>query len=408
MISIIFLASAAASFLSSLLWTLYVFIDTWLWRWRSPHGSKLPPMPPASSIQGHVELLRNDFHRKKCAEWTKEFGPVIRLKIYFQNVVILNDNNSIKKFFNAKEVLWRWPTFVGYSDFYKGLAQLNGERWSANRKFCLSMLRDLGFAKTAMEGRMMVREQIKLYKASMSADDTKDFIHGYIKKIEESRGHPHPLFLDRYLVGNINNFLMAATFTTTLTMTWHMLNFAKNPDTVQARVQREIEEVVGQERLPTWEDRKRMPYTLACVWEMDRWKTATPLGVARECAEDIVADNVFIPKGTIVLPNIWAVHNEPSLWKDPGKFIPERYLTEDGQLVPQKPEYLIPFSIGRRDCPGQTFAAMEIFLLVTFLLQKYRILPEHPSEIDLDSPDFALSHATKVKLRFLPRKSAKC
>ncbi|KAH6925193.1 hypothetical protein HPB50_001552 [Hyalomma asiaticum] len=186
----------------------------------------------------------------------------------------------------------------------------------------------------------------------------------------------------RYLVGNVNNFLIAATLTTTLTMTWHMLNFAKNPDTVQARVQREIEEVVGQERLPTWEDRKKMPYTLACVWEMDRWKTVTPLGVARECAEDIVADSVFIPKGSIVLPNIWAVHNDPSLWKDPGKC--------------------------RRDCPGQTFAAMEIFLLVTFLLQKYRILPERPSEIDLDSPDFALSHATKVKLRFLPRKSAKC
>ncbi|KAL1486009.1 hypothetical protein MTO96_031577 [Rhipicephalus appendiculatus] len=75
---------------------------------------------------------------------------------------------------------------------------------------------------------------------------------------------------------------MAGTFSATMAMTWQMINFAKNPDTVQARVQREIDEVVGQERLPTWDDRKQMPYTLACVWEVERWKTGAPLGVARE------------------------------------------------------------------------------------------------------------------------------
>ncbi|KAH6926448.1 hypothetical protein HPB50_018708 [Hyalomma asiaticum] len=34
-------------------------------------------MPPASSIRGHVELLRRDFYWKKCPEWTKKYGPVI-------------------------------------------------------------------------------------------------------------------------------------------------------------------------------------------------------------------------------------------------------------------------------------------------------------------------------------------
>ncbi|KAH6926337.1 hypothetical protein HPB50_017325 [Hyalomma asiaticum] len=85
---------------------------------------------------------------------------------------------------------------------------------------------------------------------------------------------------DNYLVGNINSFLLGGTLSVTRAMMWHMLNFAAHPDTVQARVQREIDNVVGRERLPTWEDRKQMPYTLACVWEMERWKTA-PLGILR-------------------------------------------------------------------------------------------------------------------------------
>ncbi|KAL1448250.1 hypothetical protein MTO96_044113, partial [Rhipicephalus appendiculatus] len=87
---------------------------------------------------------------------------------------------------------------------------------------------------------------------------------------------------DDYLVGNINSFLMGGTFSTSMTMSWQMINFAKHPDTVQARVQREIDEVIGHERRPTWEDRKQMPYTMACVLEVERWKTPSAIGVARE------------------------------------------------------------------------------------------------------------------------------
>ncbi|KAH6926454.1 hypothetical protein HPB50_018714 [Hyalomma asiaticum] len=133
-------------------------------------------MPPASSILGHIELLSSGFHRKKCLEWVKEYGPVIR-------------------------------------------------------------------------------EQIEIYKAAKSEEDPKDFILGYLKKIAKCRGMPQPLFT------------------------------------------------------------------------------------------------------------------------------------------------------GRRDCPGQTFATMEIFLLITFLLQRYHIVPEHPIELDLGSPETELPQAINVKLHFIPRKS---
>ncbi|KAH6926125.1 hypothetical protein HPB50_014918 [Hyalomma asiaticum] len=109
-----------------------------------------------------------------------------------------------------------------------------------------------------------------------------DFILGYTKKIEDSKYESTPLFTDHYLVGNLNSFLLGGTFTTASLMMWHLLNFAKNPETVQAKVQHEIDNVIGHNRQPSWEDRKRMPYTLACIWEMLRWKTIAPLGVSRE------------------------------------------------------------------------------------------------------------------------------
>ncbi|KAL1415368.1 hypothetical protein MTO96_029478 [Rhipicephalus appendiculatus] len=306
-----------ASIVASVLGYAFNFLNEWLLRRRTPTGSKLPPMPPATSIRGHVELLRPDFHQKKCIEWAKEYGPVFRLKTNFLNVVILNDFENIKKFCSTKEILWRSHSYVGYRENYRGLGQLNGQAWTANKRYCLYKLRDLGFAKTTMEGRMMqefrrvadsignangkplylsqyvlpctLNNIVSFFYGGLLTHDhpTRSKLHrlmhqGYIRKIEESKEASDPSFTDNYLVGNVNSFLMAGTFSTTLTMTWQMINFAKYPDTVQTRVQREIDEVIGQDRMPTWEDRKRMPYTMACMWEVERWKTAVPLGVPRE------------------------------------------------------------------------------------------------------------------------------
>ncbi|KAH6925583.1 hypothetical protein HPB50_007606 [Hyalomma asiaticum] len=195
----------------------------------------------------------------------------------------------------------------------------------------------------------------------MSEGETKDFIMGYTKKIEECKHESAPLFTDGYLAGNVISFLLGGTLTTTTTIMWHMLNFSNNPGTVQARVQREIDNVVGHERQPNWEDRKRMPYTMACILEMQRWKTVVPLGVSRESAEDVVIGDFFIAKGTVIIPNIWAVHNDPGLWEEPATFKPERFLREDGSLLPRKPDHLIPFCVGRTSGTAAVFTVSEIF-----------------------------------------------
>lgn len=52
-----------------------------------------------------------------------------------------------------------------------------------------------------------------------------------------------------------------------------------------------------------------------------------------------------IPKGTVVLPNLWSVHRDPTEWDDPDSFDPTRFLDEEGTLL--RKECFIPFGIGR-------------------------------------------------------------
>ncbi|XP_070377495.1 cytochrome P450 2J4-like isoform X2 [Dermacentor albipictus] len=385
----------------SMVWFVVTFAVCILWklviqRWfkeRSlPIGTVHPPMPPVSTIFGHEELNWPYFHCTKAAEWAKEYGPVYRLTLNFTNVVVLSNAHSIKTFCKNNDGLFRSGCFIVGRDYNQGIVTLNGECWTANRRYCLSVLRDLGFAKSSMEQRMtdtfrefeacigdtkgqpvsirpiliscftknvtsffypngllggdkalckvtrildalkalmmggtnndllptfirnllyyipssrnaqvernmneldnFIRDQIESYKSNTNENDERGFIEAYMKKIEEARQEPLPKFQERFLVGNVKSFLIAGIFSTTNTTQWHLLNFATRRD-VQSRVQREIDEVIGTERLPTWEDRRRMHYTMACIWEILRWKPTPPLGVPREEA--------VMPRGGVCL-----------------------------------------------------------------------------------------------------------
>ncbi|PRD33979.1 UNVERIFIED_CONTAM: Cytochrome P450 1A1 [Trichonephila clavipes] len=123
---------------------------------------------------------------------------------------------------------------------------------------------------------------------------------------------------------------------------------------VQKRIQAEIDEVVGRERFPTWQDRPRMPYTEACIAELMRWRTIVPLNLLRYTLQDTELNGYFIPKHTTVLSVIWAIDHDEKLWgKDVYEYKPERFLSPDGQNV-MKPEYAVPFSVGKLFVPNFT------------------------------------------------------
>ena len=73
----------------------------------------------------------------------------------------------------------------------------------------------------------------------------------------------------------------------------------------QRKAQEEIDRVVGTDRLPTFEDRENLPYVDALVKEALRWHPVVPMGVPHVTTEDDIYEGYFIPKGSILLPNIW-------------------------------------------------------------------------------------------------------
>ena len=77
-------------------------------------------------------------------------------------------------------------------------------------------------------------------------------------------------------------------------------------------------------------------------------------------------------------PNLWAVHNDPNLWKNPEIFNPERFLDEQGNFI--KSNHVIPFSVGPRRCLGEQLARMEVFIFLIGMVQKFKFLPDKGSK----------------------------
>lgn len=162
---------------------------------------------------------------------------------------------------------------------------------------------------------------------------------------------------------------------------WLFLMSAAKPD-LQGRVQAEIDAVIEQKG-PTgsnrvsWMDRARMPYTQAFMWETMRCKPVNPLGLMRSASTDINLGGYYIPRGSIVIPSFWSIYYEASFWGDPEVFRPERFLSDDGKLA-MKSERLIPFSYGKRSCPGEPIAVMVMFIFFTNILHQFSV--EAPSD----------------------------
>ncbi|EEC03399.1 cytochrome P450, putative [Ixodes scapularis] len=248
-----------------------------------------------------------------------------------------------------------------------------------------------------------IRKEADQRSKTLSPDENRDFIDAYLKKINESNGTNESFNL-RTLMGNALNLFGAGTNTVRASIEWNLLYCARDPEGVQRKLQQEVDNIVGRERAPEWEDRHRMPYTMAFIWEMLRWRTPTPLGLIRTAERDTTMGGFHVPAGTVVLSNFWAVHHDPEVWEHPFDFDPTRFLNADHTVLLPKPAAFIPFSTGRRMCPGETLAIMEIFIYLTTLMQKFTVLPKEGETISMDIHEGITNIPLySQELRFLPR-----
>ena len=122
---------------------------------------------------------------------------------------------------------------------------------------------------------------------------------------------------------------------------------ALNPGVVE-KAQEELDRVVGKDRLPEYSDREDLPYIDAVVKELLRWGSPAPISVPVKTTQDDIYRGYYIPAGTTVIENAWAICRNSNIYPDPEAFNPDRFL-KDGALNPLvfNPEDRV-FGSGRR------------------------------------------------------------
>lgn len=140
---------------------------------------------------------------------------------------------------------------------------------------------------------------------------------------------------------------------------------------VQVKAQEEIDQVIGNGRLPDFGDREYLPYVEAICLETLRWHPVAPLNLPHMTSTYDIYESTFIPKGTTVLINAWAMAQDETRYPEPDVFKPERHLNSDGSLA--EGTSLSMFGFGRRICPGQYLANQTLWVTMVSVLATMRI-----------------------------------
>lgn len=136
--------------------------------------------------------------------------------------------------------------------------------------------------------------------------------------------------------------------------------------------QKELDEVVGFNRLPDFEDIVRMPYLQAVVEENFRWRHIVPAGIPHATSQDDYYRGYLIPKGSVVVPLFSAMRKDKHAFDDPEEFRPERWI---GKSQPSN------FGYGRRVCPGRFIARNSLTIAMARLLWAFNIRSKDGTKI---------------------------
>ncbi|XP_068595373.1 cytochrome P450 2F2-like [Brachionichthys hirsutus] len=261
---------------------------------------------------------------------------------------------------------------------------------------CVAMVRMLplpfwNLFKTIKTARERYLKAVVENSKSRIPGKPRHFIDCYLDELEK-RGDDGSSFSEEQLCAFLLDLHSAGSDTTANTVLFGFLYLTAYPQ-IQERCQEEIDTVLDGKDSASFEDRGQMPYVQAVLHEVQRVANVAPLAVFHRVTRDSELMGYSIPKGTLVIPNLYSVLNEEGQWKSPHEFNPENFLTEEGAFV--IPEAFVPFSLGPRMCLGENLARMEYFLITVTLLRRFKFVwPEDAGEPDF-SPVYGIVQSPK-------------
>ncbi|KAI8615372.1 cytochrome P450 [Chytriomyces sp. MP71] len=194
---------------------------------------------------------------------------------------------------------------------------------------------------------------------------------------------------DTQLVDYVLNFLLAGRDTTAVSLSWTFYMLHKHP-VVLASLRKEISAVLNN-ATPTYDQIKNsLPYAIAIVRETLRLYPAVPGNMKQAITDATLPDGTFIPKGSFVNWNPYAMGRTEAIWGfDAKQFRPERWLEMEKQPSPF--DYPV-FHAGPRVCLGKQMAELEIVYVMVELVRKFDF-----TLVNEDSVKFAYSLTLPMK-----------
>lgn len=175
------------------------------------------------------------------------------------------------------------------------------------------------------------------------------------------------------------SFYAAGFDTTTLAICTVLMAAASFPDE-QAKVQAELDVVVGRHRVPTFADEESLPRLRAFISEALRWRPLVPSGLAHRTTKEVVWRNYCIPAGTTVIGHHWSISRDPDIFPEPHDFKPQRWINDQGRFGDDLRFFI--FGFGRRVCPGQHVATRSVFINSLLILWAFHLTLDATKSLD--------------------------
>ncbi|KAJ0175320.1 hypothetical protein K1T71_009461 [Dendrolimus kikuchii] len=196
----------------------------------------------------------------------------------------------------------------------------------------------------------------------------------------------------------VNTFMFEGHDTTAMAITFSLMLLADHQE-VQDRIYEEMQQIFGDtDRSPSMADLTEMKYLEAVIKETLRLYPSVPF-ISRQITEDVVLDDLLVPKGAEVAVHIYDLHRREELFPEPEVFRPERFFSNEIR----HPYAFVPFSAGPRNCIGQKFAMLEMKCLLSEIIRNFTLKPRNKGARPTFLADMLLRPAEPIYIHFIKR-----
>ncbi|KAI1715194.1 cytochrome p450 domain-containing protein [Ditylenchus destructor] len=250
---------------------------------------------------------------------------------------------------------------------------------TAFRKFDANIGEQFAFFDQQISNQIMKCAELKS-KPGEQFPPPDNFVEAFLRQIDANNNEDMTGESKYFSIPALRNLCFelygAGQETTSNTLNFVMLYMILNED-CQCKMQEELDRVIPEDRMILTTDKPKLPYTNAVIHECQRLCNLVPQNLPHRTTRDVEICGQRIEEGTRIVPQISSVLYDEKIFPQPHKFMPERFLDSDGQL--KKCEELIPFSIGKRQCMGESLARMELFLFTANIFNKFHITMLDPA-----------------------------